>query len=74
MNDGTLREQLIEIGDDMAMLSKGHCYDCAIMKKERMVIFYCRNNEKHFVESLSFREIESIHGIKGRILFDNATE
>lgn len=74
MNNETLREKLLEIGDDLARFHGGNCYDYTMNRKEKIIIFNCKKSNEEFVIDMSFREIESIWGIPGRELYWHGVE
>lgn len=69
-----LKEKLLEIGDELAMVRGGSCYNYTMKRNEKFVVFSCKKHEEAFEITMSFREIESIWYIPGRILFKHAKE
>ena len=64
-----LRKKLLEIGDDLAMIRGGHCYDYTMKREEKLIVFNCKERNKEFTITMNFREIESIWGIPGKELY-----
>ncbi len=57
------KEQLLQIGNELASLWGGACYDYKISRKNKEVVFDCIEHGEKFVTSLSFSEITEKHGI-----------
>jgi hypothetical protein len=57
------REQLLQIGNELASLWGGSCYDYRISQKDKEVEFRCIEHGEKFVTSMSFSEIKEQHGI-----------
>ena len=64
-------EQLMEVGDELAIARKGICYDLKLSNDAKTVTFYCAESsgEKYTIEK-GYREIYLIWGIKARDMFN----
>ena len=74
MDYGTLEETILGIGDDLALVQGGRCYEYIMNGNEKKIIYNCKRQEEEFSIVISFREVESIWYIPGRILFKHAKE
>lgn len=74
MHYTTLREKLLNIGDDLAMSHNGNCYDYTMNRNRKLIIFNCKKDNKEFIITMTFREIESIWYISGRELYQHAID
>ena len=72
--DGTstvrLHRQLLEVGDDLALNRGGRCYDFTMDRTRKMISFKCIDDGEKYSIDMSFREVESVFQIPGRILFE----
>jgi len=57
------KERLLRIGNDIASLWGGSCYNVKINKKEKKVVFDCIEHGEKFITSLSFSEIKAQFGV-----------
>ena len=57
------KERLLIIGNNVASLWGGSCYDFKINKKEKEVVFDCIEHGEKFATSLSFSEIKKQFGM-----------
>jgi hypothetical protein len=57
------KEFLHQIGNEVASLWGGSCYDFQINQKEKKVVFDCIEHGEKFSTSLSFSEIKEQYGM-----------
>jgi hypothetical protein len=57
------KERLQEIGNDLASLWGGSCYNFKINHKEKKVVFDCIEHGEKFATSLTFPEIKAQYGV-----------
>jgi len=57
------KERLLKIGNDVASLWGGSCYNFKINQKEKEVVFDCIEHGERFSTSLSFSEIKEQFGM-----------
>ena len=56
-------KKLLEIGNELALLYGGSCYECKVVKEENKVIFYCIEHGENFCMVLTFDELKKDYGI-----------
>ena len=56
-------ERLYAIGNDVASLWGGSCYNFKVNQKEKEVVFNCIEHGEKFSTSLSFSEIKKDYGM-----------
>ena len=57
------KERLSRIGNEVASLWGGSCYNFKINRKEKEVVFDCIEHGEKFATSLSFSEIKEQYGL-----------
>ena len=57
------KENLYQIGNKLASLWGGSCYNYKINHKEKKVVFECIEHGEKFLAALSFSEIKERYGI-----------
>ena len=57
------KERLLLIGNSIASLWGGSCYNVKIKQKEKEVVFDCIEHGERFSASLSFAEIKEQYGV-----------
>ena len=57
------KEHLLKIGNNIAALWGGSCYNFEINRKEKEVVFDCIEHGEKFTTSLSFTEIKEQYGV-----------
>jgi hypothetical protein len=57
------RKNLLAIGNKVASLWGGSCYDIRINRKDKEVVFDCIEKGERFYTALSFSEIKEQYGL-----------
>ena len=57
------KERLYEIGNEVASLWGGSCYNFMVNRKDKEVVFDCIEHGEEFSTSLSFSEIKKQFGL-----------
>lgn len=55
---GQYKKKLLEIGNDVASIWGGSCYDVQIEVEEEKVIFACIEHSEEFVTEMTFEELK----------------
>lgn len=53
----------MEIGEDIASVYGGECYDYKIIPEEEKVEFFCKEHGENFVSELTYQEIKEEYGL-----------
>lgn len=59
-----MNNKLLSIGNDVASLWGGSCYDFEVDKKGNQVVFHCVEHGEFFVTTMSFDEIQMEYNYK----------
>ena len=61
-----MNNKLLAIGNDVASLWGGNCYDFEIDNDGKQVVFHCVEHGEFFVTTISFDELRAEYGCKIR--------
>jgi len=56
-------QRLFEIGNELAAIQGGSCYNVIAFQRDKKVKFYCVENDERFTFAFSFDEIKKHYGL-----------